>query len=156
SVVWYYTGLAPEEIEQRMAGLYERFATTAVNDIEHIESQSYFGIAVVKIFFHQGADINGAVAQATACAQPAIRQMPPGTTPPLVMAYTASSVPILQLGLSSPTLSEGQLFDYGTNFIRVQLADIEGAAIPWPFGGKQRQVSVDLDPQALRARSVSG
>jgi multidrug efflux pump subunit AcrB len=156
SVVWAYTGLAPEEIEQRIVGLYERFATTVVNDIEHIESQSYFGIGVIKIFFQQGADVNGAIAQVTACAQPAIRQMPPGTLPPLVIAYTASSVPILQLGLSSPTLSEGQLFDYGANFIRVQLADIEGAAIPWPYGGKQRQVSVDLDPQALRARSVSG
>ena len=156
SVLWSYTGLAPEEIEQRMVGLYERFATTVVNDIEHLESQSYFGIGVVKIFLQQGADINGAIAQATACGQAAIRQMPPGTTPPLVIAYTASSVPILQLGLSSPTLSEGQLFDYGANFIRIQLADIEGAAIPWPYGGKQRQVSVDLNPQALLARGVSG
>jgi len=156
SVLWSYTGLAPEDIEQRMVGLYERFATTVVNDIEHIESQSYFGIGVVKIFLQQGADINGAIAQATACGQAAIRQMPPGTTPPLVIAYTASSVPILQLGLSSPTLSEGQLFDYGANFIRIQLADIEGAAIPWPYGGKQRQVSVDLNPQALLARGVSG
>src|SRR5215472_11278217 len=156
SIVFSYTGLGPEDIERRMVGLYERFATTVVNDIEHIESQSYFGIGVIKIFFQQGADVNGAIAQVTACAQPAIRQMPPGTTPPLVIAYTASSVPILQLGLSSATLSEGQLFDYGANFIRVQMADIEGAAIPWPYGGKQRQVSVDLDPQALRARNLSG
>jgi len=115
SVLWSYTGLAPEDIEQRMVGLYERFATTVVNDIEHLESQSYFGLGVVKIFLQQGADINGAIAQATACGQAAIRQMPPGTTPPLVIAYTASSVPILQLGLSSPTLSEGQLFDYGAS-----------------------------------------
>ncbi len=156
SVVWGYTGLAPEEIEKRMVTLYERFATTTVNDIEHIESQSYFGIGVIKIFFQQSADINGAIAQATAVGQPAIKFMPPGTTPPLVVAYTASSVPILQLGLSSPTLTEGQVFDLGVNFIRVQLADIEGAAIPYPYGGKQRQVSVDLDPQALLARGVSG
>jgi multidrug efflux pump subunit AcrB len=156
SVVWGYTGLAPEDIEQRMVAIYERFSTTVVNDIEHIESQSYFGIGVIKIFFQQGADINGAIAQATACAQPATRFMPAGTTPPLVIAYTASSVPILQLGLSSSTLSEGQVFDLGVNFIRVQLADIEGAAIPFPYGGRQRQVSVDLDPKALLARGVSG
>jgi multidrug efflux pump subunit AcrB len=156
SVLWSYTGLAPEDIEQRMVGIYERFATTVVSDIEHIESQSYFGIGVIKIFLQQGANIDGAIAQATATGQGAIRQMPPGTTPPLVIAYTASSVPILQLGLSSPTLSEGQLFDFGFNFIRVQLADIEGAAIPFPYGGKQRQVSVDLDPQALLARGISG
>ena len=156
SIVLSYTGLGPEDIEKRMVALYERFATTAVNDIEHIESQSYYGIGVIKIFFQQGADINGAIAQATAVGQTGIRQMPPGTTPPLVIAYTASSVPILQLGLSSPTLSEGQLFDLGTNFIRVQLADIEGAAIPFPYGGKQRQVSVDLDPKALLARGISG
>ena len=156
SMVWNYAGLAPEDIEQRMVTLSERFATTTVNDIEHIESQSYFGIGVIKIFFQQGADINGAVAQVTAVGQAAIRAMPPGATPPLVIAYTASSVPILQLGLSSPTLSEGQVFDLGANFIRVQLADIEGAAIPNPYGGKPRQVSVDLDPQALLARGVSG
>lgn len=156
SIVFSYTGLGPEDIEKRLVALYERFATTVVNDIEHIESQSYYGIGVIKIFFQQGADINGAIAQATAVGQAGIRQMPPGTTPPLVIAYTASSVPILQLGLSSPTLSEGQLFDLGTNFIRVQLADIEGAAIPFPYGGKQRQVSVDLDPKALLARGISG
>jgi multidrug efflux pump subunit AcrB len=156
SVIWGYTGLAPEEIERRMVTSYERAVTTTVNDIEHIESQSYYGIGVVKIFFQQNADINSAVAQATAIAQPVVRSMPPGTTPPLVIAYTASSVPILQLGLSSPTLSEGQLYDLGANFLRIQLADIEGAAIPNPYGGKQRQISVDLDPQALLSRGVSG
>ena len=156
SIVLSYTGLSPEDIEKRMVTLYERFSTTTVNDIEHIESQSYYGIGVIKIFFQQGADINGAVAQATAVGQAGIRQMPPGTTPPLVIAYSASSVPILQLGLSSPTLSEGQLFDLGANFIRIQLADIEGAAMPYPYGGKQRQVDVDLDQQALQARGISG
>ena len=156
SVLWGYTGLSPEEIERRMLFNYERGVTTTVNDIEHIESQSYFGLGVVKVFFQQGADINGAVAQCTAIAQANLRSMPPGTTPPLVIAYTASSVPILQIGLSSPTLSEGQLFDLGTNFLRVQLADIEGAAIPYPYGGKQRQISVDLDPQALLSRGISG
>jgi multidrug efflux pump subunit AcrB len=156
AVVWSYTGLSPEEMERRLVTLYERGVTTTVNDVEHIESQSYYGIGVVKIFFQQNADINGAVAQATAIAQPMLRMMPPGTTPPLVIAYTASSVPILQLGLSSASLSEGQLYDLGGNFIRVQLADIEGAAIPFPFGGKQRQVSVDLDPRSMLARGISG
>jgi CzcA family heavy metal efflux pump len=156
AIVLNYTGLSPKDIEQRMVTLYERFSTTTVNDIEHIESQSYYGIGVIKIFFQQGADINGAVAQATAVGQAGIRQMPPGTTPPLVIAYSASSVPILQLGLSSPTLSEGQLFDLGANFIRIQLADIEGAAMPYPYGGKQRQVDVDLDQRALQARGISG
>jgi multidrug efflux pump subunit AcrB len=156
AVVWGYTGLAPQEMERRMVTIYERAVTTTVNDIEHIESQSYYGMGVVKIFFQQDADINGAVAQATAIAQSVLRGMPPGTTPPLVIAYTASSVPILQLSLSSPTLSEGQVFDLGVNFLRIQLADIEGAAIPFPYGGKQRQVSVDLDPRALLSRGVSG
>ncbi len=156
SVVWGYGGLSPEEMERRMVTLFERSVTTTVNDVEHIESQSYYGIGVVKIFFQQNADINGAVAQVTAIAQANLRSMPPGTTPPLVIAYTASSVPILQLGLSSPSLSEGQLFDLGVNFLRIQLADIEGAAIPYPYGGKQRQVSVDLDPQAMMARGISG
>ncbi|MGD1079708.1 MAG: efflux RND transporter permease subunit [Candidatus Sulfotelmatobacter sp.] len=156
SVVWGYTGLAPEEMERRMVTPFERSVTTTVNDVEHIESQSYYGIGVVKVFFQQNADLNGAVAQVTAIAQANLRSMPPGTTPPLVIAYTASSVPILQLGLNSPSLSEGQLFDLGVNFVRIQLADIEGAAIPYPYGGKQRQVSVDLDPRALVARGVSG
>ena len=156
SVIWGYTGLAPEEMEKRLVTLCERGVTTTVNDVEHIESQSYYGIGIVKIFFQQNADINGAVAQVTAIAQAMLKQMPPGTTPPLVIAYTASSVPILQLGLSSPSLSEGQLFDLGTNFIRIQLADIEGAAVPFPYGGKQRQVSVDLDPHSLLARGISG
>ncbi|MGA8149830.1 MAG: efflux RND transporter permease subunit [Terriglobales bacterium] len=156
SVVWGYTGLAPEEMERRMVTPFERSVTTTVNDVEHIESQSYYGIGVVKVFFQQNADLNGAVAQVTAIAQANLRSMPPGTTPPLVIAYTASSVPILQLGLNSPSLSEGQLFDLGVNFVRIQLADIEGAAIPYPYGGKQRQVSVDLDPRALVARGISG
>ena len=156
SVVWGYTGLAPEEMERRMVTPFERSVTTTVNDVEHIESQSYYGTGVVKVFFQQNADLNGAVAQVTAIAQANLRSMPPGTTPPLVIAYTASSVPILQLGLNSPSLSEGQLFDLGVNFVRIQLADIEGAAIPYPYGGKQRQVSVDLDPRALVARGVSG
>jgi multidrug efflux pump subunit AcrB len=139
-----------------MVTLFERGVTTKVNDVEHIESQSYYGVGVVKTFFQQGADINGAVAQTTANGQAVLRSMPCGTTPPLVIAYTASSVPILQLGLSSSPLSEGQLFDLGVNFLRVQLADVEGAAIPAPCGGRPRQISVDLDPQAMTARGVSG
>jgi multidrug efflux pump subunit AcrB len=156
AVLWGYTRLSPQEMERRMVTIYERAVTTTVNDIEHIESQSYYGIGIVKIFFQQDADINGAVAQATAIGQSVLRGMPPGKTPPLVIAYTASSVPILQLSLSSPTLSEGQVFDLGMNFLRIQLAVIEGAPIPYPYGGKQRQVSVDLDPPALLSRGVSG
>ena len=156
SVIWNYTGLAPQEMADRLTGNSERAATTTVNDIQHIESTSLNGIAIVKLFFQPNVRIEGAVAQVTAICQTILRQAPPGTTPPLVIAYNASSVPILQLGLGSATLSEQQLFDFGTNFIRTQLVTIPGAAVPWPYGGKQRQVDVDLDPQALFEKGISG
>ncbi|MFZ0737600.1 MAG: efflux RND transporter permease subunit [Candidatus Acidiferrales bacterium] len=156
SVIWNYTGLSPEEMADRLTGNSERAATTTVNDIEHIESTSLNGIAIIKLFFQPHVRIEGAVAQVTAICQTILRQAPPGTTPPLVIAYNASSVPILQLGLSSATLSEGQLFDLATNFIRTQLVTVPGAAIPWPYGGKQRQVDVDLNPQALFEKGISG
>jgi multidrug efflux pump subunit AcrB len=156
SVIWNYGGLSPQEMADRLTGNSERAATTTVNDIQHIESTSLNGIAIIKLFFQPGVRIEGAVAQVTAICQTILRQAPPGTTPPLVIAYNASSVPILQLGLGSATLSEQQLFDYGTNFIRTQLVTIPGAAIPWPYGGKQRQVDVDLDPQALFEKGISG
>ncbi len=155
SIVWQYQGLSPEQMAQRIVYQTERTLTTTVNNIEHIESQSLDGVGVVKIFFQPQVNIAMAVAQVTAIAQTQLRQLPQGTTPPLVIQYSASSVPILQLGLSGEGLSEQQLNDYGLNFIRTQLATVEGAASPFPYGGKQRQVQVDLDLQALQAQGLS-
>ena len=133
SVLWGYAGLSPEQMANRLAVLNERALTLAVNDIEHIESESLNGTSVIRIFFQPGANISTGLSQVTAMCQTQLRQMPPGTTPPLVLQYSASTVPILQIGLSGQGLSEQRLFDLGANFIRVQLADIEGAAIPWPL-----------------------
>jgi multidrug efflux pump subunit AcrB len=155
SILFNYTGLGAEEMEQRVTSVYERILTTTVNDIEHIESQSLNGISVVKVFFQPGVQVSAAVAQLTASSQPAIRQMPPGITPPLVISYSASSVPILQLALSGQGLSEQQLNDFGTNFIRQSLATVPGAAVPWPYGGKQRQIMIDLRPAAMQAQGLS-
>ena len=145
SVLWSYNGLSPEQMANRIVVVNERALTLTVNDIDHIESQSLSGIAVIKIFFQPGANISTALSQVTAMCQTQLRQLPPGTTPPLIIQYSASSVPILRIGLAGEGLSEQRLFDLGANFIRVQLADVEGAAIPWPYGGKQRQVQVDLE-----------
>src|SRR6516165_1829702 len=153
--VWTYTGLEPQEMEQRITTNVERGITVLVNDIEHIESQSLNGIAIVKIFFHPGVNIQTAMAQVTAISQTFLRTLPQGTTPPLVIIYSASTVPVLQIGLTSDRLSEQQLFDYGNNFIRTQLATVQGAAMPFPYGGKQRLVSVDIDSTALQARGLS-
>src|SRR4051812_47149123 len=155
SVIFHYSGLAPEEMEKRMINNYERALTTTVNDIEHIESQSLTGVAVVKIFFQPGAKIEAATAQVTAIAQAAIRSMPPGTTPPFIIRYSASSVPIIQVALGSESLSEQQLFDYGINFIRTDLTTIQGIQIPYPYGGKQRLIMIDIDPQRLFAWGIS-
>jgi multidrug efflux pump subunit AcrB len=155
SVVWNYSGLAPEEMERRIVTNYERGLTTTVNDIEHIESQSLTGISVVKIFFHAGARIEAATAQVTAISQTVLRQMPPGITPPFIIRYSASNVPILQVALDSDSLSEQELFDYGTNVIRADLATAPGAQLPWPYGGKQRQIMVDIDPARLFAWGLS-
>src|ERR1700685_4391816 len=155
SVLWNYTGLSPEEMSNRIVFQYERVLTTTVNNIEHIESQSLNGIAVVKIFFHSGVDIGNAVAQVTAVSQTLLRQLPQGTTPPLIIQYNASSVPILQLALAGEGLSEQQLGDIGLNFVRTGLVSVPGAAIPYPYGGKQRQGSVDLDPTALQSKGLS-
>lgn len=155
SVVWTYNGLPASEMSDRITTYYERQMTTTVNDIEHIESQSLPGVSIVKVFFHPGVNINGAVSQVTAVSQTVLKRMPPGITPPLVLTYNASSVPILQLALSSKTLLDNQLFDISNNFIRPQLAQVEGAAVPSPYGGKNRQVQVDLDPQALREKGLS-
>jgi multidrug efflux pump subunit AcrB len=156
AVIWRYTGLLPEEMANRIVLYSERTAQTTVNDVEHTESQSVNGEAVVKYFFQP--DVNQALsfAQITSVSQTQLQSSPPGTTPPFILAYNASSVPILQLALSSETTPEQELFDLGNNILRVQLATVAGASIPYPYGGRQRQVQVDLDPRALRARGLAG
>jgi multidrug efflux pump subunit AcrB len=155
SLVWNYAGLLPQEMDQRITANSERAVTTLVNDVEHIESQSLNGISVVKIYFQQNANVQTALAQTTAIVQTILRSLPPGTTPPLVAIYSASTVPVIQIGLTSDTLSEQALFDFGNNFIRTQLATVQGAALPYPYGGKQRQIQVDLDFEALQAKGLS-
>ncbi len=152
---WTYTGMAPEEFEGRIVSAYERSLSTTVNDIEHIESQTLNGMSAVKIFFQPNVNINAALAQVTAISQTVLKQMPPGITPPLVMGYNASTVPILQLSLSSPTLSEQELADLGMNYMRSQLATVAGASVPWPYGGKTPQVMVDLNPALMQSNGVS-
>ena len=156
AVIWRYNGILPEEIANRIVLFSERVAQTTVNDVEHTESQSVNGTAVVKYFFQPDADNDLSMSQITAVSQVQLAYSPPGTTPPFVLNYSASSVPILQLALSSDTLPESQIYDLGNTLLRTQLATVAGASIPFPFGGKQRQVQVDLDPQALRARGLSG
>jgi len=155
SVVWQYTGLSAKDIEQRMVFTHERALTTTVNNIQHIESTSYDGFGVIKVFFQPGVSPDGAVAQVTAVSQTILKQLPPGATPPLVIEYNASTVPILQYGISSRVLSEQQTFDVAMNTIRVGLISVPGVGIPFPYGGKQRVVSVDLDPNALKAQNLS-
>jgi len=156
ATIWRYTGLQPEEMATRIALTNERIAQTTANDVEHTESVSLNGIAVVKYFFQPHADERLSYAQITAVSQSQLKNLPPGTTPPYVLAYNASTVPILQLALSSDEMSEAQIFDAANNIIRVALATVPGASIPYPYGGKQRQVQVDLNPEALRAKGLSG
>ena len=155
SVVWTYNGLLPNDMSSRVIYYYERTLTAQVGDIEHIESQSLNSYGVVKIFFQKSVDISAAIAQVTAASQTVLKLLPPGITPPYVLSYNASSVPILQLALSSKKLPQMELFDLGQNFIRPQLATVAGAAIPSPYGGKVLQVQVDLDQQAMQAHSLS-
>jgi CzcA family heavy metal efflux pump len=155
SIIWNYSGLPAQEVGQRIASQTERSLTTTVNDIEHIESQSLAGICVVKVFFQPNANIQTAIAQVVAISQTQVRSLPPGATPPLIILYSASSIPVIQLGLSSPTLSEQQLNDLTINFLRPQLVTIPGAAVPYPYGGKSRVISVDLDTQALLAKGLT-
>jgi len=155
SVIWSYAGLSPQQLSDRITVQYERSLTTTVNDIEHTESQTLNGIAVIKVYFHPNVNISQAVAQITSVSQTALRGYPAGTTPPLIIQYSASSVPVLQLGLSGKGLTEQQLNDFGTTFIRTQLATVEGASMPNPYGGKQRQVQVDIDTQKLQAYGLS-
>ena len=156
AVIWRYTGLLPEEMANRIVLFSERIAQTTVNDVEHTESQSVNSTAVVKYFFQPDVDPDLSFAQITAVSQTQLFYSPPGTAPPFVLAYNASSVPILQLALSSDSLPEAKLYDLGNTILRTQLATIAGASIPFPYGGKQRQVQVDLDPQQLRANGLSG
>ena len=155
SVIFNYQGMAPQEMETRIVSPFERILTTTVNDIEHIESQSLNGVSVTKIYFQKNAKIEVAIAQITAVSQTATRLMPPGTQPPLIIQYNASSVPILQLSIGSDTMPEQQLFDQTVNFLRPQLITIPGVQIPYPYGGKQRNIIVDLDPDRLYAYGIS-
>jgi len=155
NVVWLYPGMSPRDVEQRLVAPSERFATTVVNDIEHIESNSLFGVGVIRIFFHPDVNIGAANAQVTAFCQTTLRQFPPGTTPPLIIQFNATNVPIMQLGISSKSLSEQQINDIASNFLRVQLATVQGSQWPGLYGGKVRQIMVDLDPQALLANGIT-
>lgn len=155
SVIWTYNGMPAEEVGQRIAAVSERGLTTTVNNIEHIESHSLNGISIVKVFFQPSADIQTAIAQVVSITQAQLKQLPPGITPPLVISYSASSIPVIQLGLSSPTLSEQELNDIAVNSLRPQLVTIPGVAIPFPYGGKSRVISVDLDTQALLTKGLT-
>src|SRR4051794_4449495 len=156
SIVWTYNGLPPDEMEKRVVTVCERAMTTTVNDIEHIESQSYSGVAIIRVFFQPKAKVELALAQVTSIVQTVLRAMPPGIFPPGILKYDASSVPVLQLGLGGQGLTEQDLYDLGLNFIRTRLATVQGASIPLPWGGKSRQIMVDLDPSALYAKHLSG
>ena len=155
AVTFQYSGMAPDEMVGRITSQIERYATTIVNDIEHVESQTYPGVSVIKLFFQPGVDINLAMAQVTAFGQQSLKQMPPGSQPPLILKYSASSVPIIQLAMSSDRLTEAQLFDFGNQVIRSQIATIAGASVPYPYGGATRQVQIDLKPDAMRAQGLS-
>src|ERR1035437_9016608 len=155
SVIFNYTGMSPDDTERRIVSPFERFLGTTVNDIQRIESQSLNGISIIKIYFQPKARIEMAISQVTAISQTAIRSMPPGTQPPLVIQYSASDVPILQLSLSSDTLDEQTVFDKAVNVLRIQLVTIPGLQAPYPYGGKQRQVLVDLEPDKLYSYGLS-
>jgi multidrug efflux pump subunit AcrB len=155
SIIWTYNGLVPEDMADRIVSITERALTTTVDNIEHIESQSLYGIAVVKVFLQPTANIQQGIAQITAVSQTQLKQLPAGSTPPLILAYSASSVPVLQLALSGQNMSEQQLNDYGLNFIRTQIITVPGASVPYPYGGKQRQVQVDLNTTALQSKGLS-
>jgi multidrug efflux pump subunit AcrB len=155
-VVWQYTGLPPDQMSGRIVTPFERALTTTVNDIEHIVANSYNGFGIVKIFFQPNVDIRTANAQVTAISQTLIKAMPPGATPPLILNYYASTVPIIQVALSGDGLTEQNLADIGINQLRTPLITVPGAAIPYPYGGKMRQIQIDLDPQALQSRGLSG
>ena len=155
SVVWQYSGMPADEIESRLIFINERVLTTSVNDVEHIESQSVDGVGVIRIYFQPGANVAEAETQVTATCQTLLKIMPPGITPPYIVQYSATSVPIVQIAVSSDTLNEQQIYDYASNFIIQRLGTVQGARVPQPWGGKWPQVMVDLDPDELYARGLS-
>src|ERR1700678_3828854 len=155
SIVWQYTGMPSDEVEQRIILINERVLTTSVNDIEHVESQSLFGVGVIRIYFYPHAKIEAAVAQVTATSQAILKVMPPGIDPPYIVQYSATSVPIVQIAVSSDTLTEQQIFDYAANFIIQRLGTLQGARVPPPSSGKWPQVMIDLDQDQLYARGLS-
>src|SRR5579863_4203796 len=155
SIIWQFTGFSPQEMTDRIVSGSERGLTTTVNDIEHTETQILDSRAITKVFFHPGTNLELALAQVTAISQTAIRQLPQGTTPPLIIVYSASTVPIVQVGISSKTLPEQSLFDYSINFVRPKLTTVPGAAIPYPYGGKQRVIAVDIDTGKLQAKGLT-
>ncbi len=155
AVAWQYTGMNPEELEGRLTSVYERVLTAVVDNVEHIESTTVNGQAIVKIYLQPGASLDTANAQVTAGSQTILRQLPPGTLPPLIINYSASSVPILQLGISGQGLSESQLNDLSQNFLRPQLVTVPGAVIPYSYGGKQRQVMIDLNESLIQSKGLS-
>jgi len=156
AIIWNYTGLPPDQMVGRIVTQTQRGLTTTVNDIEHLEATSYNGLGIIKVFFQPGVDIRIANSQITAVMQTSIKQLPPGATPPLILNYNASTVPIIQLALSGSGLSEQALADLGLNVVRTPLVTVPGAAIPFPYGGKTRQVQIDLDSAAMQARQLSG
>src|ERR1700704_3661765 len=155
SVIWTYGGLSATEMQERITTVVERAMTTTVSGIEHLESQSVRGNSVIKLYFQPGADVNAAIAQVTAICQTLIRPLPTGITPPLILQYNASAVPVIMLSLGSDQLSEQEINDLGNSFIRTQLVAVQGAAVPLPYGGKSRVVNIDLDPDALYAHGLS-
>ena len=155
SVIWNYNGMSPDDMEKRVLTSFERASTTTVNDIEHIESQSMASYGVVRIFFHPGVKVELAVAQLSAIANSITRVLPPGIFPPFVIRYNAATVPILQLALSSTSMSEQAIYDLANSQIRIGLANVQGASLPLPYGGRVRQIMVDLDSEAMQARRLS-
>src|SRR5438270_6515682 len=155
SVIWQFNGLSPQEMADRIVSNTERGLTTTVNDIEHVESQAMDGRAIEKIFFQPNANLQTAIAQVTAISQTAVRQLPAGINPPLIIVYSASSVPIMQVGISSKTMPEQALNDYSVNFVRPRMITVPGAAIPFPYGGKQRVVAVDINTTAMQAKGLT-
>jgi multidrug efflux pump subunit AcrB len=155
SIVWTYSGLSAQEMGQRITAVTERTLTTTVTDIEHVESQSFYGLSVTKVFFQPNANIPTAIAQIVATEQQQLKQLPPGALPPLIIKYSASAIPVIQLGISSPTMTEPALFDAAFNFLRPRLVTIPGVAVPYPYGGKSRLISVDLDTSALLAKGLT-
>src|SRR6202522_230337 len=155
TIVWSYSGLPPQDMEGRIVTVCERALTTTVNDIEHTQSESYQGVSVIRVYFQPTVKVELALSQITAVVQTVLRIMPPGTFPPNILQYDASSVPIVQLGLSGQGLTEEDLYDLGLSFIRPRLANVEGASVPLPYGGKVRQVQVDADPNLMYAKHIS-